>query len=72
MKTKNMAKITSKTTLEKILEIKGAEEVLAKYNVPCLSCPMAGLELNQIEIGDVGKLYKLETKKIINELNRLI
>ncbi len=66
-----MVKITANTTLEKILEKKGAEKVLAKYNVPCLSCPMAKFELSSLKIGEVGKMYGLETKKILNELNKL-
>jgi len=64
-------KITSKTTLEKILEINRADKILAKYNVPCLSCPMAKFELSSLEIGKVGKMYGLETKKIIQDLNKL-
>lgn len=67
-----MTKITSKTTLEKILDIKGADKVLAKYDVPCLSCPMAKFELSSLEIGKVGKMYGLETKKIIEDLNKLV
>lgn len=65
-------KIGIGTTLEKILEIKGAEDILAKYGVPCLSCPMASFELSSLQIGQVGKMYKLETKKIISALNKLI
>ncbi|MEK7541012.1 MAG: hypothetical protein AAB529_02115 [Patescibacteria group bacterium] len=68
MKTRN--KITENSKLKDILEIKGAEEILAKYMVPCLSCPMAYLELEKLEIGVVGKMYGLETKKILDELNK--
>ena len=63
-------KITSKTTLEKILEIKGADEILANNGVPCLSCPMASLEIDKLEIGKVCKMYGLNLKKILKELNR--
>jgi len=66
-----MEKFTSKTTLEKILEKKGAEKVLAKYSVPCLSCPMASLELSHLKIGEVGKMYGLNLEKILSELNKL-
>ncbi len=62
-------RITSKTTLAKILEKKGAEEILAKHNVPCMSCPLASLELEKLEIGKVCKMYGLNLKKIIKELN---
>jgi len=66
-----MKKINEKTTLKKILEIKGAEEIMAKHNVPCLSCPMASLELEKLEIGKVCEMYGLDLKNILIELNKL-
>jgi len=64
-------KITSKTTLSKILEAKGADKILKKYGVPCLSCPMAAFELEKLEIGQVCKMYGLQEKAILKELNLL-
>lgn len=64
-----MKKITSKTTLEKILEKKGAGEILTKHGVPCLSCPMASFEINKLQIGDVCKMYGLNLEKILKDLN---
>jgi hypothetical protein len=64
-------KITSKTTLAKILEIKGASKILKKYRVPCLSCPMAAFELKKLQIGQVCKMYDLQEKEILKELNLL-
>ena len=66
-----MVKVNSKTTLAKILKIEGGEEVLAKHGVPCISCPMASLELNILEIGKVCKMYKLDLKGILKDLNKL-
>lgn len=63
-------KITEKTTLEKILEKKGAVEILAKNGVPCLSCPMASFESDKLKIGDVCKMYGLNLGKILKELNK--
>lgn len=63
-------KITKKTTLGKILDKKGADEILAKNNVPCLSCPMAGLEIDKLEIGQVCAMYDLNLAKILKELNK--
>lgn len=63
-------KITSKTTLDKILETKGSEEILAKHGVPCLSCPMASLETDELEIGKVCKMYSLNLKGILKDLNK--
>ena len=63
-------KITKATTLEKILEQKGAEDVLHKHNVPCVSCPMAEMELSMLKIGEVCKMYGLNLEKILKDLNR--
>ena len=64
-----MKKITAKTTLAKIIEIKGADKILAKNGVPCLSCPMAQFEIDKLRIGEVCKMYGLNLKKILKELN---
>lgn len=65
-----MAKVTSKTTLAKILEKKGAAQVLMENGVPCLSCPMVSLEIDKLKIGEVCKMYKLPLTKILKELNK--
>ena len=64
-----MKKITKISTLEKIIEKRGAAKILAKNGVPCLSCPMAQFEIDKLKIGDVCKMYGLNLKKIIKELN---
>jgi hypothetical protein len=64
-----MAIITQKTTLAKIIKKKGADEILAENGVPCLSCPMAKFEIDKLEIGKVCKMYGLNLKKILKELN---
>ncbi len=46
-------KITKTTTLEKVLKIKNAEKVLSKYNLPCLTCPMAQMEMSSLKLGDI-------------------
>jgi len=63
-------KVTTKTTLEKILEIKGGEEILHKFGVPCMSCPMAEFEIGTLQIGQVCKIYGLPLKEILVELNK--
>ena len=64
-------KITEKTTLKDILGIEGAEEILMKHKLPCLTCPMAAFELEQLEIGKVAKMYGLDIKTILKELNSI-
>lgn len=66
-----MKKINKNTTLEEILKLKGAEEILVKFNLPCLSCPMAAGEISGLQIGKVAEIYGLDLKNIIKELNKL-
>ena len=68
---KRSVDITGNTTLERILEIPRSEKVLIKYNIPCLSCPMASMEIDKLKIGEVCKAYKLNLKKILKELSDL-
>jgi len=65
-----MKKVTSKTTLEKILDKKGGGKILAKHGVPCISCPMAQFEIDKLKIGDVCEMYGLNLPKILKELNK--
>jgi len=62
-------KVTNKTTLKKIINKKGGAEILMKNGVPCLSCPMASFEIDKLQIGKVCKMYGLNIKKILKEIN---
>ena len=64
--------INKNTTLEKILKYSGSEDVLKKYNVPCLSCPFAEMEMKELQIGDICKNYGIDSKKLIEDLNKLL
>jgi len=57
-----MEKINQNTTLKEILQIEGAQEILTKYNIPCLFCPMASFEIENLKIGDVGRIYGIDSK----------
>lgn len=67
----NKRKISQDTTLAELLKIKGAEKVLAKHGVPCITCPFAAMEMNELQIGKVCQTYGLNAKKIIEDLNNL-
>lgn len=62
--------ITKKTTLDKILDKKGGEDILAKHGVPCVSCPMAKLEMNELQIGQICKMYGIDEDKLLKDLNK--
>lgn len=64
-------KITKDTILAETLKIPKAEMILKKYHVPCLTCPMAAGEINQLKIGDVASMYNLDLKNLLKELNKL-
>lgn len=64
-------KITENTTLAKILKHPEAEKILMKYNLPCLGCPFAKLEMENLKIGEVCKMYGIDSKSLIKELNNL-
>ena len=57
--------------MAKIVEKKGAAEVLNENGVPCLSCPMSQFEIDKLEIGKVCKMYGLNLKKILDGVNKL-
>jgi len=62
-------KITKKTKLSKIIDNKKAEKILKKYDFPCLSCPFARYEMEELEIGNICEIYDINGKKLIEELN---
>lgn len=69
MEQNNKVKITKDTTLAEILKKPGAEEILAKYNLPCLSCPMAKFEIANLKLGDACKTYGIDLESLLKELN---
>lgn len=66
-----MEKITKNTNLSEILKHPKLTEILIKYNLPCLSCPFAKMEIEKLKIGDVCKMYNIDEKKLIKELNKI-
>ena len=63
--------ITTDTTLAKILKYPEAEKILAKYNLPCLNCPFAKFEMENLKIGEVCKMYNIDLKNLLKELNKI-
>lgn len=63
-------KIAKDNTLAEILELAGAEEILARHNLPCLTCPFAKLEMHTLTIDQICKMYEIDIKKLLQELNK--
>lgn len=64
-------KITKDTTLAEILKLEGAEKILAKYNLPCLSCPYAEFEIESLTLDQVCRMYGIDIKNLLEELNKV-
>ncbi len=64
-------KITKDTTLAKILEHNGAEKILEEYELPCLHCPMAQLEMHELTLGQICKQYNINLENLLKALNEL-
>lgn len=63
-------KITKDSLLSEILELSDGEKILAKYNLPCLFCPMMKTEMDRLTIGQICEMYNIDTKKLLEELNK--
>lgn len=66
-----MPKITQKTTLAELLDNSKAIEILKKYNLPCLGCPFAKEEIENLKIDQVCKMYNINFQDLLKDLNRV-
>ncbi|MEM2192565.1 MAG: hypothetical protein QW179_01695 [Candidatus Hadarchaeales archaeon] len=64
--------ITEETTLQEVMSYPGAVEILQKYRLPCLFCPMAAMEIGELKIGEVARAYGIDSKALIEDLNKKI
>ena len=71
MTIKKTGKVTGKTTLGEVMDLKGSEAVLSKHNVPCLSCPMAKMEMGTLTLDQICSQYGIDLDKLLKELNKL-
>lgn len=61
--------ITENTKLAEILEYPLVEDILRKYDLPCLACPMAKFEIDTLTLGQVSGAYGLDLENMLKELN---
>jgi len=64
-----MTKVNKSTKLSEILKDPQAEKILKKHNLPCLSCPFAQMEMENLEIGSICEAYQLDLNRILKDLN---
>jgi hypothetical protein len=65
-----MDKITENTTLAEVLGDEKAKKVLERHNLPCLSCPFAKFEMEKLKLGDICRMYGIDLKKMLEDLNK--
>ncbi len=61
---------TAETILADLAQDVRNQEILHKFHVPCLTCPMGGLEMTTLKLGDVCRMYGLDLDGILKELNK--
>ncbi len=64
--------ITEETSLSEIIKYEKAIKILLKYQFPCINCPMARIEMQNLKIGKISELYGIDKKGLIEELNSVL
>ena len=65
-----MKAVTKDTKLKDVLKMPGGQQVLERFNTPCLHCPMSVYEMGSLKIGEIAGAYGIDLKKLLGELNR--
>ncbi len=65
-----MKKITEKTALGELFNNKLYLKILKKYNIPCLTCPFAVFEIQNLTLKEICKAYGININKLLTELNK--
>lgn len=64
-------KITKNIVLAEILKKPGADKILAKHRLPCLTCPFAESEMERLKLAEVCKMYGINLEEILKDLKQL-
>jgi arsenate reductase-like glutaredoxin family protein len=64
-----MKEITEETTLKEILENKEMIKILESFGVPCVFCPFAKMEMENLRLKDICENYNIDSKRLIKKLN---
>ena len=65
-------KITENTTLAEVLGKPELVKILVKYHLPCLNCPLAKYEMENLKIGEISKMYEINLAELLKELNNAL
>jgi hypothetical protein len=67
-----MKKITGDTLLREVLKKESFKKILEKHHFPCLTCPFAKMEMENLRIKDVSKMYGIDEKNLLKDLNEAL
>lgn len=62
-------KFNKNTTLVEVLKKPGAEKILLKHRLPCLSCPFAESEMEHLKLAEICKMYGINLQALLKDLN---
>lgn len=64
-------RFTGDTTLAEVLKNPKSSEILEKYGVPCLYCPLLIHEMSALKLKEIAKRYNIDIKGLLRELNKI-
>jgi len=64
------SKITKDTTLAEIMADPKLLPKLFALGIPCITCPLVGMEQSFLTLEAICKAYGLDLQKILTELNK--
>ena len=62
--------ITEKTKLGEVYKLKNGYDILSKYQVPCVTCPYAKLEMDELNLEQIAEMYGIDLKGLLEDLNK--
>jgi len=65
-----MKKFTKNSSLKEVLQDEKNREILEKYKIPCLGCPFARFEMENLTLEKVCGIYKIDLNKLLEDLNK--
>lgn len=63
-------KITKNTTLSEVFQYAKAKEILAECDLPCLSCPMARYEMEELTLKLLAERFNINLETLLKSLNK--
>jgi hypothetical protein len=61
--------VTKETVLADIFNNEKIEPILEKHKVPCISCPYAQSEMNELTIGQICETYGIDCEALLADIN---